>query len=227
VALQNLDVTFGIDRAGLVGQDGPTHHGAFDLSYLRCIPNMLIAAPSDENECRKLLQTCYEYQGPAAVRYPRGNGPGALIEQALATLPIGESLTVRQGKKVAIVNFGTLLGDAIQAANQIDATVVDMRWVKPMDTKRLRELAATHELIVTLEENAIAGGAGAGVLEFMAEQGIKTDVITLGLPDRFIDHGDHKTLLAECGLSAEGIQNAIAERMAHHIVEHPAVVPLR
>jgi len=227
VALQNLDVTFGIDRAGLVGQDGPTHHGAFDLSYLRCIPNILIAAPSDENECRKLLQTCYEYQGPAAVRYPRGNGPGALIEQALATLPIGESLAVRQGKKVAIVNFGTLLGDAIQAANQIDATVVDMRWVKPMDTKRLRELAATHELIVTLEENAIAGGAGAGVLEFMAEQGIKTDVITLGLPDRFIDHGDHKTLLAECGLSAEGIQNAIAERMAHHIVEHPAVVPLR
>src|SRR5210317_1848923 len=181
VALQNLDVTFGIDRAGLVGQDGPTHHGAFDLSYMRCIPNMLIAAPSDENECRKLLQTCYEYSGPAAVRYPRGNAPGALIEQSLATVPVGESVTVRQGKKVAIVNFGTLLGDAIQAANQIDATVVDMRWVKPMDTKRLRELAATHELIVTLEENAIAGGAGAGVLEFMAEQGIKTDVITLGL----------------------------------------------
>ena len=226
VALQNLDVTFGIDRAGLVGQDGPTHHGAFDLSYLRCIPNLIIAAPSDENECRKLLHTCYAYEGPSAVRYPRGNGPNALIEQALTTVEIGKAIQVRRGKKVAIVNFGTLLTEALEAAEVLDATVVDMRWVKPLDTDLLDELASSYDLIVTLEENALAGGAGSAVLEYKALKALGADVLCLGLPDQFIDHGDHKALLAECGLSASGIRESILARITPLSVLSPAAVPL-
>lgn len=226
VALQNLDVTFGIDRAGLVGQDGPTHHGAFDLSYLRCIPNMVIAAPSNENECRQLLHTCYRYEGPAAVRYPRGSGVGALIEHELTELTIGQSISVREGAGVAILSFGTLLSDALAAADTINATVIDMRWVKPIDEVRLRELAATHPLWVTLEENAIAGGAGSAVLEFVAAEQLDIDVLCLGLPDHFVDHGDQGTLLADCGLDAAGIERAIATRLKVKPSEHIAAVPV-
>ncbi|MDG0979243.1 MAG: 1-deoxy-D-xylulose-5-phosphate synthase [Halieaceae bacterium] len=226
VALQNLDVTFGIDRAGLVGQDGPTHHGAFDLSYLRCIPNLIIAAPSDENECRKLLHTCYVHEGPSAVRYPRGNGPNALIEQALTSVEIGKALRVRQGNKVAIVNFGTLLTEALEAAEVLDATVIDMRWVKPLDTELLDDLASSHDLIVTLEENALAGGAGSAVLEYKALKAWGVDIVCLGLPDRFVDHGDHKALLAECGLSASGIRDSILARSNPLSVLAPAAVPV-
>ena len=205
IALQNLDVTFGIDRAGLVGQDGPTHHGAFDLSYLRCIPNMVIGAPSDENECRQMLYTAYQYPGPAAIRYPRGTGPGAIIFDAMTEMPIGEALEVRSGKDIAILSFGALLSQAITAADQLNATVVDMRWVKPLDEKMVLAIVERHTMIVTLEENAIAGGAGAGVNEFLAAQGLSPALLNLGLPDVFIEHGNQADQLAWTGLDSDGI----------------------
>lgn len=209
VALQNLNVLFGIDRAGLVGEDGPTHAGSFDLSYLRCIPNMLVMAPSDENETRQLLYTGFEYQGPAAVRYPRGTGPGSALESTMTACEIGKGVVRAQGKSVAILNFGTLLSDALIAAKQLDATVVDMRFVKPLDEPLILQMAAEHELLVTLEENVIAGGAGSAVSEFLNQQGVSTKIIHLGLPDEFIDHGKHKDLLADCGLDSKGIQQSI------------------
>ena len=209
VALQNLDVTFGIDRAGLVGQDGPTHHGAFDLSFLRCIPNMVIGAPSDENECRQMLYTAYQYTGPAAIRYPRGTGPGAMIFEEMTELPIGKAVEVRSGKDIAILNFGALLPQAITAAEQLDATVVDMRWVKPLDEKLVLAIAQRHSMLVTLEENAIAGGAGASVNEFLAAQGLTPMLLNLGLPDEFIEHGKQADQLAWTGLDAEGIYTRI------------------
>ncbi len=214
VALQNLDVLFGIDRAGLVGEDGPTHAGSFDLSFLRCIPNLLVMAPSDENETRQLLYTGFKYQGPAAVRYPRGTGPGALIEQKMTALDIGKGIVRRQGKGVAILNFGTLLADAMPAAETLNATVADMRFVKPLDQQLIIELASSHDLIVTLEENTIAGGAGAGVSEYLSSQGIDIPILHLGLPDTFIDHGKHQDLLAACGLSSSGILHSIEQRLA-------------
>ncbi len=214
VALQNLDVTFGIDRAGLVGEDGPTHAGAFDLSFLRCIPNMLVMAPSDENECRQLLHTAYEYAGPAAVRYPRGTGTGVTIESELTQLPIGKGLIKRQGVDVAILNFGTLLAPALAAADQLNATVADMRFVKPLDTELIEQLAAKHALIVTLEENSIAGGAGSAVVEYLNQQGLNLPILQLGLPDRFIDHGKHGDLLASAGLDSKGILQRITQRLA-------------
>ena len=213
IALQNLDVTFGIDRAGLVGQDGPTHHGAFDLSYLRCIPNMVIGAPSDENECRQMLYTAYQYPGPAAIRYPRGTGPGAIISETMTAVSIGEAVEVRSGKDVAILSFGALLSQAINAADQLNATVVDMRWVKPLDEKMILAIAQRHTMIVTLEENAIAGGAGAAVNEFLAAQGLSTTLLNLGLPDVFIEHGNQADQLAWTGLDAAGIYNRIASSM--------------
>lgn len=213
VAIQNLDVTFAIDRAGLVGEDGPTHAGSFDLSFLRCIPNMLIAAPSDENECRQLLTTAYRFKGPAAVRYPRGTGTGAAIEQALTELPIGKGVTTRQGKQVAILNFGTLLPAALEAAEKLNASVCDMRFVKPLDTDLIREMAQSHDLLVTLEENSIQGGAGSAVAEYLNSQAIVMPVLQLGLPDEFIDHGKHPQLLAEAGLNADGIYRSIEQRL--------------
>lgn len=213
VAIQNLDVTFAIDRAGLVGEDGPTHAGSFDLSFLRCIPNMVIAAPSDENECRRLLTTAYQHHGPAAVRYPRGTGPGAAPDQALTPLAIGKGNVKRQGKGVAILNFGTLLPLAMYAAEQLNASVCDMRFVKPLDTALIQRMAAEHELLVTLEENSVAGGAGSAVLEWLAEQGITTPVLPLGLPDVFIDHGKHDALLDQAGLSAEKVLRRIQQRI--------------
>ncbi len=212
VALQNLDVTFAIDRAGIVGEDGPTHAGSFDLSYLRCVPNIIVAAPSDENECRQLLSTAYHYEGPSAVRYPRGKGTGAAIAKELATLEIGKGRTLLSGTKVAIVNFGVLLPAATEAGKILNATVCDMRWVKPLDTELIDALAESHELIVTLEENATAGGAGSSVSEYLSNKGITRPVLQLGLPDRFIDHGKREKILEAIGLDAEGIERTTRER---------------
>jgi 1-deoxy-D-xylulose-5-phosphate synthase len=209
VALQNLDVLFAIDRAGLVGADGPTHAGSFDLSYLRCIPNMVVMAPANENECRQMLTTGYHYNGPAAVRYPRGTGVGVEVSTELDTIEIGVAEPRRQGSKVAILAFGTLLANAEKAAEQLDATVINMRFVKPLDTAMINKVAAEHDLIVTVEENAVMGGAGSAVSEYLREQQIITPLIQLGLPDEFIDHGVQKDMLAACGLDAIGIIDTI------------------
>jgi 1-deoxy-D-xylulose-5-phosphate synthase len=213
VAIQNLDVLFAMDRSGLVGEDGATHAGAYDLSYLRCIPNMIIMAPSDENETRQLLYTGYQFNGPAAVRYPRGTGTGAVIDKTMTALPIGKGLVKREGSKVAILNFGTLLGSALQAGEQLDATVVDMRFVKPLDKEMILSLANSHELLVTLEENSIAGGAGSAVSEFLAEQAVVMPILQLGLPDQFIDHANHQQQLEMVGLDAQQILSRIQERL--------------
>ncbi|GAB7564543.1 1-deoxy-D-xylulose-5-phosphate synthase [Methylobacillus methanolivorans] len=213
IALQNLPVMFAIDRAGLVGADGPTHAGSFDLSYLRCIPNIAIMTPSDENECRQMLYTAYQHDGPSAVRYPRGGGPGATIEKNMQLLPLGKGEVRRQGKRVAILAFGSMLTPALQAADTLDATVVNMRFVKPLDIALISEIAQSHELIVTVEENAIMGGAGAAVMEAMQDMDIHTPVLCLGLPDTFIEHGVHETMLAECGLNATGIAAAIEKKL--------------
>jgi len=209
IALQNLDVTFGIDRAGLVGQDGPTHHGAFDLSYLRCIPNMVIGAPSDEDQCRHMLYTAYLHPGPSAVRYPRGTGPGVEIAEVMKQMEIGRALEVRRGERLAILNFGALLSQAVTAGEHLNATVVDMRWVKPMDQAMVLELARQYDLLVTIEENAVAGGAGSSVNELLASHGIHTATLNLGLPDEFIEHGSHEDQLQWAGLDAEGIHRRI------------------
>ncbi len=213
VALQNLDVLFAIDRAGLVGEDGATHAGAFDLSFLRCIPNMLVMAPSDENETRQLLYTGFKHNGPAAVRYPRGTGPGTVIEKQMTALEIGKAQLRRRGAQVAILCFGTLLSSALKAAELLNATVVDMRFVKPLDEALIDELAASHELLVTLEENAIQGGAGSAVGEYLSRRGLVMPLLNLGLPDNFISHGKHQDLLADCGLDKEGILRSIQDRL--------------
>ena len=213
VAIQNLDVLFAMDRSGLVGEDGATHAGAYDLSYLRCIPNMIIMAPSDENETRQLLYTGYQFNGPAAVRYPRGTGTGAVIDKTMTALPIGKGLVKREGSKVAILNFGTLLSSALQAADQLDATVVDMRFVKPLDKEMILSLAKSHELLVTVEENSIAGGAGSAVSEFLAEQAVVMPILQLGLPDQFIDHANHQQQLEMVGLDTQQILSRIQGRL--------------
>jgi 1-deoxy-D-xylulose-5-phosphate synthase len=214
IALQDLDVTFGIDRAGLVGQDGPTHHGAFDLTYLRCIPNMVIGAPSDENECRQMLYTAYLHPGPSAIRYPRGTGPGAAIVEAMRQMEIGRARELRSGKRLALLNFGALLQEALAAGEALNATVVDMRWVKPMDEAMLLALSRHYELLVTLEENAVSGGAGSGVNEFLASEGITVATLNLGLPDEFVEHGTHEDQLAWTALNADGIANKIRATLA-------------
>ena len=220
VALQNLPVLFAIDRAGLVGPDGPTHAGSFDLSYLRAIPNMVIMAPSDEDECRQMLYTGFQHDGPAAVRYPRGTGPGNEIEEAMKALPIGLGEIRRKGKGVAILSFGALLDQAQQAAEQLDATLANMRFVKPLDETLVRELAETHALLVTVEDNAVMGGAGSAVNESLARLGLHVPVLNLGLPDRFVEHGTREELLAECGLDADGILRAV--RALHDAGDCPA-----
>lgn len=213
IAIQNLDVTFGIDRAGLVGSDGPTHAGSFDLSYLRCIPNMVVMAPANENECRQMLSTAYQFEGPAAVRYPRGTGTGATIDLSLETIPLGKALPCRHGKKVAILSFGSLLSAAMTAAEQLDASLVNMRYIKPLDESCLLEIAQTHDLIVTIEENAIMGGAGSAVSEFYAANNILKSTLHLGLPDTFIEHGNHQAMLAAAGLDAKGIIKSVQARL--------------
>lgn len=213
IALQDLDVTFGIDRAGIVGEDGATHGGVFDIGYLRCVPNMIIAAPSDENECRQLLTTCYKHPGPAAVRYPRGTGPGVSIEPSLNTVTIGKARVVREGKDVAIVCFGALLPAAMEAGEALNATVVDMRWVKPLDTELLNTLAESHQLIVSVEDHQRMTGAGSAVNEYLIEQGLQVSLLNLGLPDEFVHHGKREALLSQHGLDGEGISNAIRQRL--------------
>lgn len=221
IALQNLPVLLAIDRAGLVGADGPTHAGSFDLSYLRCIPNVVIMAPSDENECRQMLYTGFQYDGLAAVRYPRGSGTGAAIEQAMQAIPIGTAEIKRLSsaknpkQKIAILSFGSMLSACLQAGEKLDATVVNMRFVKPIDHAMLAKLAEDHTVFVTVEENAVMGGAGTAVLEALQclqkKDGAAIKTLCLGLPDAFIEHGVHETMLAECGLDAEGISRAIAQ----------------
>ncbi|MFA5596012.1 MAG: 1-deoxy-D-xylulose-5-phosphate synthase [Pusillimonas sp.] len=212
VALQDLDVTFALDRAGLVGADGATHAGNYDIAFLRCIPNMVIATPSDENETRLLLSACYHYNGPASVRYPRGAGCGAEVTSSLDTVEIGKGRVLRQGKRIAILGFGTLVPAALEAAGELDATVADMRFVKPLDHDLVNQIVASHDAIVTLEEGAIMGGAGSAVLEYIASQGGQTPVLQLGLPDEFIDHGDQARLLQQQGLDARGIADSIRQR---------------
>lgn len=212
VALQNLDVTFALDRSGLVGADGATHAGNYDMAYLRCIPNMVVMAASDENECRQMLTTAYQYKGPAAVRYPRGAGTGAAIDPALTVLPLGKGEIKRRGHNVAILAFGSLLAPSIAAGELLDATVVNMRFIKPLDVELVLELAASHDALVTVEEGCIMGGAGAAVAEALAAAGCVKPLLNLGLPDRFIDHGDANLLLAQCGLNAEGIAASIRQR---------------
>jgi len=212
VALQNLDVTFALDRAGIVGADGATHAGNYDMAYLRCIPNMVVMAPSDENECRQMLTTAYRYPGPAAVRYPRGAGVGAAIQPALDTLPIGKGIVKRQGKGVAILAFGSMVAPSLTAAADLNATVADMRFVKPLDVELVKQLARDHDYLVTVEEGCTMGGAGSAVAEALASEGIVKPLLILGLPDRFIDHGDPALLLASVGLDAHGIGKSIRER---------------
>ena len=209
VAIQNLDVMFAIDRAGLVGQDGPTHHGAFDLAYLRCIPNMVIGAPSNESICRQMLFSCYQYQGPAAVRYPRGSGIGVKINDAVEECKIGHAEIVRKGNNTAILSFGTTLSEALIAGDKTDATVVDMKWVKPLDTELIKEIVSNYEKIVTIEDGSIAGGAGSAVNEELNRVGIISRVINLGIPDQFIDHAGQEEQYAMCGLDSESIISAI------------------
>ena len=209
VALQNLPVIFAIDRAGLVGADGPTHAGVFDLSYLRCVPNMTIMAPADENECRLMLSTAHQLDSPAAVRYPRGCGPGVSIEENLSTIEVGKSRTLLEGKKIALLGFGSMVSPALLVGKNINATVIDMRFVKPLDEEILSSLSDSYELIVTIEENVIKGGAGSAVNEYLTSIHSSCKVLNLGLPDRFIEHGDTNSLLADCGLDTEGIQKTI------------------
>ena len=209
VAIMNLPVMFAIDRAGLVGADGQTHQGAFDISFMRCIPNMVIMAPSDENECRQMLYTGHQHQGPSAVRYPRGCGLGTEVETTMTALEIGKGIVRRQGEKVAILNFGAMLGYSLDAAENLNATVADMRFVKPLDEALILELAATHDVLVTVEENAIAGGAGSGVIEFLMQQKCIKPVLTIGLPDRFIEQGTQAELHQMLELDGPGIEKQI------------------
>ena len=210
VALQNLPVLFAIDRAGIVGSDGPTHAGLYDLSFLRCVPNMIIAAPSNENECRLLLSTCYQANSPSAVRYPRGTGTGATISDGLETVEIGKGIIRREGEKIAVIAFGSMVAPSLTAADKLNATVADMRFVKPIDEELIVRLARSHDYIVTAEENAEQGGAGSAVLEVLAKHGICKPVLLLGVEDKVTEHGDPKKLLADLGLNAEAVEKRIA-----------------
>ncbi|MBS0498458.1 MAG: 1-deoxy-D-xylulose-5-phosphate synthase [Proteobacteria bacterium] len=209
VAIQNLPVVFAIDRAGLVGADGPTHAGSFDLSYLRCIPNMTVMAPADENECRQMLYTAFKLDTPAAVRYPRGTGPGVKVQKEMQALPVGRGEIRRQGEKIALLAFGSMLAPCLSAAEELNATVANMRFVKPLDDDLVASLAASHDLLVTVEENTVLGGAGGAVTESLNSQRIGVKVLQLGLPDVFIDQGDHAQMLADCGLDKDGIIKSV------------------
>ena len=223
VALQDLDVLFAIDRAGLVGEDGPTHAGSFDLSYLRCIPNMLVMAPSDEDETRKLLTTGFQFNGPAAVRYPRGKGPGVAIEADLEAVPIGKGVIRRKGGTVAMLVFGSMVAPASEAAEKLDATVVDMRFVKPLDEELIGDMVTQHQLVVTLEENTLMGGAGSAVNEFLAQANYQIPLLNLGLPDRFLSHGKAPQMLAEAGLDSAGIIEAVRAKLKQCKIQLKAV----
>ena len=225
VAIQNLDVTFAIDRAGVVGPDGATHAGSFDLSYLRCIPNMVVMAPADEAECRQMLTTGFRHDGPAAVRYPRGSGPGRAVDKELTALPIGRAELRREGRHIALLAFGSTVAAAETVARDIDATLVNMRFVKPLDEELLRQLSRTHDAFVTVEDNAIQGGAGSAVAEFLAAEGCVKPLLQLGLPDTFLDHASREDLLAQSGIDADGIRRAVRQRF-QALLPQPAA-PLR
>ncbi len=216
VALQNLPVLFAIDRAGLVGSDGPTHAGSFDLSFMRCIPNMLIMAPANENECRQMLYTGFRHNGPAAVRYPRGTGPGVTVEKTMNAIPIGKAEVKKTGKDVVILAFGSSLHPATEVAARLGATLVNMRFVKPLDATLILEMAQNHHLVVTVEENAVIGGAGSGVNEVLAASGLPFNVLNIGLPDRYIEHGSRDDCLAMANLDVNGIFEQIDQRLRHH-----------
>ena len=213
VAIQNLPVLFAIDRAGLVGPDGPTHAGAYDISFMRCLPNMVIMAPADENECRQMLFTGIQHDGPSAVRYPRGNGPGADVDKTMQALDIGRAEVRHQGSRVALLAFGTMVAPALDIGIKNNYTVVNMRFVKPLDTALLDSIAESHDLIITIEENAIAGGAGAGVMEYLSFVSVTTPVRVIGLPDEYVDHGSREELLSYCKLDVAGI----TEQVEHYI----------
>jgi 1-deoxy-D-xylulose-5-phosphate synthase len=213
ICLQSLDVTLAVDRAGLVGADGATHAGSFDLSYARPIPNLAILVPADEDECRCMLQTAYEQPGPAMVRYPRGAGPGVAVRPEARVLPLGKAQLRRQGREVALLAFGTLLAPALQVSDALDATVVNMRFVKPLDADLILKIAQSHRLLVTLEENTVAGGAGSGVSELLAEKGVEVPCLHLGLPDLFLEQSTRQEQLAECGLDAPAIEAAVREAL--------------
>ena len=215
VALQNLPVVFAVDRGGLVGADGPTHHGTFDLSFAACIPNLVVMAPADEAECRQLLSTAFAHDGPSLVRYPRGAGTGVLPSAALDTLPLGKGEIRRQGQGVALLAFGSLVAAAVAAGDELDATVANMRFVKPLDVELIVELAGNHSLLVSIEENAVIGGAGSEIERVLNERGLNVAVLRLGLPDRFVDHGEQGQLLAELGLDKDGIVRNVRERLAN------------
>jgi 1-deoxy-D-xylulose-5-phosphate synthase len=223
VTLQNLPVLFAIDRAGIVGADGATHMGAFDLSYLRCLPNIIVMAPADENECRQMLYTAFTLNGPVAVRYPRGSGPGTPVAAAMSALPVGQAEIRRRSSRpryaVAILAFGSVLGEALLAAEACDATVANMRYVKPLDIDLLLQIASEHAAFVTVEENVVSGGAGSAVAEALANAGVAIPMLHLGMPDRFVDHGDPAALVRECGLDARGIITAIQSRFPKRRLE--------
>ncbi|MCL4744887.1 MAG: 1-deoxy-D-xylulose-5-phosphate synthase [Burkholderiaceae bacterium] len=227
VALQNLPITFALDRAGLVGADGATHAGNYDFAFLRCIPNMVVLAPSDEAECRAMLTTAFLHQGPSAVRYPRGTGIGAMPAASLEALPFGRGEVRRQGRGVAILAFGTMVAPSIEAGESINATVANMRWVKPIDAELVRELARTHGALVTVEEHVVMGGAGSAVSETLSAAGIVVPLLQLGLPDRFIDHGEQSQLLRSVGLDAQGIESAIRERFGERIAGTPVLTLMK
>jgi 1-deoxy-D-xylulose-5-phosphate synthase len=212
ISIQNLDVTLAIDRAGIVGADGQTHQGAFDLSYLRCVPNIVVMAPTDEAECRDMLYTAYCHTGPAAVRYPRGSGPGHIERPEMKILPIGVAQTVRQGRRIAILAFGTMLNPSLKVGGDLDATVVNMRFIKPLDRELILNLATSHELFVTVEENVVMGGAGSAVNELLHDEQCNVPTLNLGLPDQHIEQGSSAEMLAACGLDTAGIHHAINQR---------------
>ena len=223
VALQNLPVVFALDRGGLVGADGPTHHGAFDHSYLRAIPNLTVMAPSDENECRQMLYTAFTLDSPSAVRYPRGTGPGVEVAKAMTALPLGKGEVRREGRRIALLAFGAMLGPALEAGDELNATVANMRFVKPIDNELVFRLATSHDILVTVEENVVMGGAGSAVLESLAAQGLATPVLQLGLPDQFVEHGDPAQLLADCGLDRAGIVAAVRARLGSSRSKRPGM----
>jgi 1-deoxy-D-xylulose-5-phosphate synthase len=214
VQIQNLPILFAIDRAGLVGGDGATHNGSYDLTYLRCLPNMTVMTPADENECRQMLYTGFQMSSPAAVRYPRGTGPGMEVRKEMTALAIGKGEIRRRGNTIAILAFGSVLKPALDAAGELDATVANMRFVKPLDDALVSELAESHDLLVTVEENVVMGGAGSAVLEALQRAGKQVPVLQLGLPDRFIDQGDPAIQLAHVGLNKDGIAKSIREQLA-------------
>ena len=213
VALQNIPMLFAVDRAGIVGQDGPTHSGSFDLSFLRCIPNIVIMAPSNENECRQMLFTGFKFKGISVVRYPRGIGPGSIIKSKMTAIPIGKAEIIKKGKKIALLAFGNMLDEAQKVADKINATVVNMRFIKPLDIKLIRDLASSHKLLVTLEENAISGGAGSAVLEVVSEYNLKCQTLRLGLPDKFVEQGGQEQLRKKYGLDAASIAKSIEKKL--------------